>query len=392
MTGSGGCELNFFNCPFRDTDLCRPDDELPKCTYGLTKAIDEDGDRYITDRALDLLKEDTYTEGYSLQGIEEYILLLNHRVDWMVEYEGRETEDLIKLTRKWKYEPLPIPMKDDYKKYHLRGSEFSGGTFEEVKDNDQWSTRKCDMFRIFTKTDQTKLGYLQNDLAIKGTTGHTFLNGQHVDDMIENQRLKIDGIDSMDRRKYCERLLEKTFVIDGMEYVLSGHADAVLKFINMETGEVEPVIFDQKRKKYSMYEEWGTKFQMSVYALAVIEQLGLDCEHFQVISAKRPRDPQKGGDRPLELHITRVEFDEGEVVGNLEKEITRTANVQRRILDDRNFYQKVKDSMLEAGKCGDCFNLQICEDAARELHGNEMTMRQLLREKWDAIEEDTALP
>ena len=134
MQTGNGCELEFLKCPFRGTDRCRPDDEIPDCVYGLTKARDEDGDLYISEHTLELVKRWTYDNGCHIHGIEDYILRLNNVFDTMVEHDGRETEGLKKFTETFRYEPFIVPRKNEYQSCHLRASEFSGGKFEKVTD------------------------------------------------------------------------------------------------------------------------------------------------------------------------------------------------------------------------------------------------------------------
>jgi hypothetical protein len=214
---------------------------------------------------------------------------------------------------------------------------------------------------------------------------------------VENSILEEIKQTVVSRDKYCETevFLEKE--VDGTPVGIIGHADAILHVMpksrlgSNRFGDI--MIFDLKRKAYSMYEEWGYKMQELTYALAIEQQYGIGSEWMYLMTAKRPRKPAWDNYRGLQYHMTKVRNNEDSpTIRRLENEIAETYAAQGELLSNPGAYKANKEKMKKKGFCAKCFDADICGLALKEAKRNRLPLGELLEDELKAVAPRMALP
>jgi len=375
-----GCDLNFYRCVFRTDYGCDYYNEKDSpCAYGLSQTINK--------RHIKMLKSDTRKYGYSVLPIELHILYLNN-IDYIMNIEDKTTKSLKLETDKAIIAPFSVK---DYTarkpsvKPSMRASEFN---------------KHYDCQRIWSKVDKRRFGLKDNRLSIIGRTAHALMNQQHTPQMIENTILEEMGLKVQPRDNYCETELHYETKVRGHPVAISGHSDALLQMTTVQKlrdkvpGDL--MIFDLKRKAYSMFEEKGYKMQLLLYGLAAEQQFNLknfNIKNFYLVTAKRPRKPAWRSYRSQQYTITNVFNDESSVTKDmLTSEIERTYTGQKRLLEDYIEFRENKKHMARKRICKGCFDRDICGLIKRKAKRAKMPIGDYIEDELKATVGEMIMP
>ena len=371
-------KFNFYLCECRD--YCPKDRKQTslKCALDLACTGEKEALEWLSKEAVEHI-------GYGIRSVEWRIVWLN-TVSWVINVEGGEREkkhDLRRITNRCKIVPFEFPYKTEFKeKIHQRAS----------------AQQDCELERFFALLDKDvfPIEIPVRPESIGGALEHKIENGRFSENelMHEGMLARVGLTEKIiPRDKYCEQEVQYKFNFDGLEYIVKGHPDAVLKIVENSTKNIEGIcILDFKHAQYSSSEKPGYKLQLLTYALAVTQMFNLKPEYFLLVTQRSPYGERPDSWRKTQCLMTKVQNNpDNRLIKELQEGVAEYAKLQyAAIADGKNarackskYESKSKDGCFTRGRDYDkpCYQKELCDFLLNKSENQKTTILNLLRKK-----------